>query len=158
MKNILITGGAGFIGSRLCEKLFDQGNNITVLDNLSEQIHGNEESFLFLLANKFEWHLRKNHQKSDIGRLFNNAVDILKDEKDFVIVKSSEKKAQIVWGLSEWEKKRIILEKEAIEKLKIKFPSYAHLKKVQNPNSDKSAPLISNNDLQKMEKHGKRKI
>jgi len=34
MKNILITGGAGFIGSRLCEKLFDQGNNITVLDNL----------------------------------------------------------------------------------------------------------------------------
>ncbi|MBT4738127.1 MAG: SDR family NAD(P)-dependent oxidoreductase [Flavobacteriales bacterium] len=47
MKNILITGGAGFIGSRLCEKLFDQGNNITVLDNLSEQIHGNGESFLF---------------------------------------------------------------------------------------------------------------
>ena len=47
MKNILITGGAGFIGSRLCEKLFDQGNKITVLDNLSEQIHGNGESFLF---------------------------------------------------------------------------------------------------------------
>jgi len=47
MKNILITGGAGFIGSRLCEKLFDQGNNITVLDNLSKQIHGNGESFLF---------------------------------------------------------------------------------------------------------------
>ena len=47
MKNILITGGAGFIGSRLCEKLFDKGNNITVLDNLSEQIHGNGESFLF---------------------------------------------------------------------------------------------------------------
>ena len=47
MKNILITGGAGFIGSRLCEKLIDQGNNVTVLDNLSEQIHGNGESFLF---------------------------------------------------------------------------------------------------------------
>lgn len=47
MKNILITGGAGFIGSRLCEKLFDQGYNITILDNLSEQIHGNTESFLF---------------------------------------------------------------------------------------------------------------
>ena len=47
MKNILITGGSGFIGSRLCEKLFDQGNNVTVLDNLSEQIHGNGESFLF---------------------------------------------------------------------------------------------------------------
>ena len=47
MRNILITGGAGFIGSRLCEKLFDQGYNITILDNLSEQIHGNTESFLF---------------------------------------------------------------------------------------------------------------
>jgi len=109
-----------------------------------------EESFLSLLANRFEWHLRKNHQQSDIGRLFNNAVDILKEEKDFVKVKSSKKKAQIVWGLSKWETKRSILEKEAIEKLKIKFPSYAHLKKFQNPNSDKSAPLISNNDLQKI--------
>ncbi len=47
MKNILITGGAGFIGSRLCEKLFDIGYNITVMDNLSSQIHGNGESFLF---------------------------------------------------------------------------------------------------------------
>jgi|TARA_B110000914_G_scaffold154049_1_gene135196 dTDP-L-rhamnose 4-epimerase len=47
MKNILITGGAGFIGSRLCEKLYDKGYNITILDNLSEQIHGTEESSLF---------------------------------------------------------------------------------------------------------------
>ena len=46
-KSILITGGAGFIGSRLCEKLFDIGYNITVMDNLSSQIHGNGESFLF---------------------------------------------------------------------------------------------------------------
>ena len=47
MKNILITGGAGFIGSRLCEKLYDKGYNITVLDNLSSQVHVNEESVLF---------------------------------------------------------------------------------------------------------------
>jgi len=47
MTNILITGGAGFIGSRLCEKLYDKGYNITVLDNLSPQIHGEEESSLF---------------------------------------------------------------------------------------------------------------
>ena len=47
MKNILITGGAGFIGSRLCEKLYDKGYNITVLDNLSQQIHGETESSLF---------------------------------------------------------------------------------------------------------------
>jgi len=45
MKNILITGGAGFIGSNLALKLIEKGYQITVLDNLSEQIHGeNPES------------------------------------------------------------------------------------------------------------------
>jgi len=38
--NILITGGAGFIGSNLALKLIDRGYSITVLDNLSPQIHG----------------------------------------------------------------------------------------------------------------------
>ncbi|MBN2597975.1 MAG: NAD-dependent epimerase/dehydratase family protein [Marinifilaceae bacterium] len=40
MKNILITGGAGFIGSNLALALLAKGHNITVLDNLSPQIHG----------------------------------------------------------------------------------------------------------------------
>jgi len=40
MKNILITGGAGFIGSNLALALIAKGHNITVLDNLSPQIHG----------------------------------------------------------------------------------------------------------------------
>ncbi|MDR0789427.1 MAG: NAD-dependent epimerase/dehydratase family protein [Bacteroidales bacterium] len=40
MKNVLITGGAGFIGSNLALKLLDRGYNVTVLDNLSPQIHG----------------------------------------------------------------------------------------------------------------------
>ncbi len=39
-KNILITGGAGFIGSNLALKLIDKGYKVTVLDNLSKQIHG----------------------------------------------------------------------------------------------------------------------
>lgn len=41
MKNILITGGAGFIGSNLALKLVAKGYRVTVLDNLSPQIHGN---------------------------------------------------------------------------------------------------------------------
>ena len=40
MQNILITGGAGFIGSRLALALKQRGLNVTVLDNLSPQIHG----------------------------------------------------------------------------------------------------------------------
>src|SRR3569832_1790388 len=39
-KNVLITGGAGFIGSNLALKLIAKGYNVTVLDNLAEQIHG----------------------------------------------------------------------------------------------------------------------
>ncbi len=42
MKNVLITGGAGFIGSNLSLKLISKGYSVTVLDNLSEQIHGRE--------------------------------------------------------------------------------------------------------------------
>jgi len=33
--NILVTGGAGFIGSHLCEKLITQGHRVTALDNFS---------------------------------------------------------------------------------------------------------------------------
>lgn len=33
MKQILVTGGAGFIGSHLCERLLDEGNAVICLDN-----------------------------------------------------------------------------------------------------------------------------
>lgn len=51
IKNVLITGGAGFIGSNLALKLIEKGYQVTVLDNLSPQIHGDnptETSPLFL--------------------------------------------------------------------------------------------------------------
>ncbi|MCK5245138.1 MAG: NAD-dependent epimerase/dehydratase family protein [Desulfobacterales bacterium] len=41
-KNILITGGAGFIGSRLALSLLARGHKIKVLDTLAPQIHGPE--------------------------------------------------------------------------------------------------------------------
>jgi len=40
MNSVLITGGAGFIGSRIALRLIEKGYKVTVLDNLLEQIHG----------------------------------------------------------------------------------------------------------------------
>ena len=39
-KQILITGGAGFIGSHLADELLAAGHRVRALDNLSEQVHG----------------------------------------------------------------------------------------------------------------------
>lgn len=49
MNTVLITGGAGFIGSRLAIKLFENNYKVIVYDNLSPQIHGinAEDSFNF---------------------------------------------------------------------------------------------------------------
>jgi UDP-glucuronate decarboxylase len=39
--DILVTGGAGFLGSHLCERLLEQGNNVTCLDDLSTGFYKN---------------------------------------------------------------------------------------------------------------------
>jgi len=52
MMRILVTGGAGFIGSHLCERLLDAGNEVICLDNF---FTGRRENILPLLDNhRFE--------------------------------------------------------------------------------------------------------
>ena len=41
MKNCIVTGGAGFIGSNLCHELVEQGHKVTIIDNLSTVIEKN---------------------------------------------------------------------------------------------------------------------
>src|SRR5215217_4114253 len=41
-KKVLITGGAGFIGSHLADELLNFGYEVRALDNLSEQVHGKD--------------------------------------------------------------------------------------------------------------------
>jgi len=41
-KHVLITGGAGFIGSHLGDALLARGHRVRVLDNLSPQVHGED--------------------------------------------------------------------------------------------------------------------
>ncbi len=47
-RRILVTGGAGFLGSHLCEKLLDRGNEVYCLDNF---FTGHKENILHLLDN-----------------------------------------------------------------------------------------------------------
>jgi len=50
LKKILITGGAGFIGSHLCKRLLDEGNEVICLDNY---FTGSKQNILPLLDNPY---------------------------------------------------------------------------------------------------------
>lgn len=50
MKRILVTGGAGFIGSHLCERLLKEGNEVICLDNY---FTGSKLNILHLLDNHY---------------------------------------------------------------------------------------------------------
>jgi Nucleoside-diphosphate-sugar epimerases len=49
-KRILITGGAGFIGSHLCERLLEEGNEVICVDNF---FTGSKENIKHLLGNPY---------------------------------------------------------------------------------------------------------
>ena len=76
MKKILITGGAGFIGSHLTKYLLNQGNEIVVLDNL----------------------MRDNKIEKDVL----NKIEFIKgDVKDFEVVKKASQNCNQIFHLEE---------------------------------------------------------
>jgi UDP-glucuronate decarboxylase len=50
MKKILVTGGAGFLGSHLCKRLLDEGNDVICLDNY---FTGTKENVADLIGHKY---------------------------------------------------------------------------------------------------------
>ncbi len=50
MKRILVTGGAGFIGSHLCERLLNEGNEVVCLDNY---FTGSKRNIVHLMDNPY---------------------------------------------------------------------------------------------------------
>jgi len=55
IQNILITGGAGFIGSHLADALINKGYFVRVLDNLEPQVHGDQQKKPNYLNEKIEF-------------------------------------------------------------------------------------------------------
>ena len=50
MKKILVTGGAGFLGSHLCERLLNEGNEVICIDNY---FTGNKRNIVHLMGNPY---------------------------------------------------------------------------------------------------------
>lgn len=81
MKKVLITGGAGFIGSNLALKLLAKGYEVVVLDNLSEQIHGED------VNTSYTYNLIKDKVKLVIGNVSEKKSwdEALTDDVELVI-------------------------------------------------------------------------
>jgi UDP-glucuronate decarboxylase len=47
-KRALVTGGAGFLGSHLCERLLNDGHEVICVDNL---VTGSKDNIQYLLSN-----------------------------------------------------------------------------------------------------------
>jgi len=77
MKNILITGGNGYIGSHLCIKLLQLGFNITIVDNLVSSKLSNLKKIRKISKRKFYFY------KLDILKT-KKLTQILKKEKSIL--------------------------------------------------------------------------
>ena len=49
-KRVLVTGGAGFLGSHLCDRLIERGDDVICLDNL---FTGRKENIRHLMGNHY---------------------------------------------------------------------------------------------------------
>jgi len=72
--NILISGGAGFIGSHLADELLRHGHHVRALDTLSEQVHGSNLDRPSYLASDVEL-LRGDVRDPDTVRRALNGID-----------------------------------------------------------------------------------
>lgn len=73
MKKILVTGGAGFIGSHLCERLLNEGNEVVCVDNF---FTGSKENITHLMGNKYFELIRHDiteHLLVEVDQIYNLA-------------------------------------------------------------------------------------
>ncbi len=75
--NILITGGAGFIGSHLADRLIQSGKNVIIIDNLVTGLKENvNKSAIFYKMDVRSLNLKKIFQNHEIDTVFHFAAQI----------------------------------------------------------------------------------
>lgn len=74
--NVLVTGGAGFIGSHLVDALLSQGHRVRVLDSLDPQVHGPNRSMPEYLNSEAEFILGDVRDRGAVDRAL-DGIDVV---------------------------------------------------------------------------------
>ena len=76
-KTIVITGGAGFIGSHVANELLSRGYSVRALDSLVPQVHGSERRRPSYLSPDVELVIGDIRDADAVGRVLQNADAVL---------------------------------------------------------------------------------
>lgn len=75
-KHVLITGGAGFIGSHLADELLRLGHRVRALDNLSQQVHGAHAQRPSYLSKDIDLHIGDVRDRAAVQRAL-KGIDVV---------------------------------------------------------------------------------
>ena len=111
MKRILVTGGAGFLGSHLCDRLLADGNDVICLDNL---FTGSKDNIRHLLANPYFEFIRHDVTEPirlEVDQIYNLACPASPVHYQYNPIKTAKTSvlgAMNMLGLAKWTKARIL--------------------------------------------------
>ena len=80
LKKVLVTGGAGFIGSHIVDKLLENNYLVIVLDNLSSGSENNLQN-----SDKLKLY-RTNIEKDDLDEIFKKGKDLAKEINENIAI------------------------------------------------------------------------